>query len=500
MSRTIVVCLILASLPAGRISGAEVSAGEPREGFQQAVQAARWWLSAKPPDRAGFETVLKKYNQDIDAVIEEIIPKGSDVWAQIKGREVKGDTFTVPDLLARNADHPFNFYVPPHYDSAKPMGLTLWMHGGGTYKPGKNVKRRSVANKIEELEAGDYVFVAAEACHGVNFPPGAIADKLAGRWSVPASERYLADLVTEFIHRYHIDPNRIVLWGYSMGGVGAYNHALRSDRYAVVGIGGGSWTWGTFDTMLNTPTFIWHGKHDSYFKSKDDCRNRLTDVAHARIADEILTDLGYDHLYIETDGGHNSVNFLNGKRLDITRKYFFDGSEGYMIGKTRNPYPDRVIAMTPRGSYERHDPLTSGDVYDQPESLHDRWVSIEQYTPGPVRVDFIIKKGTKKKANSYEQWLNYSAMRSKSTFQGARVDVRNLGDNRFEATTLHVDSYRLWLHPRMADLDRPITVTTNNVSAEFTCRPDLLTALKSYERKNDWGLIYPAFISVKVDE
>ena len=89
------------------------------------------------------------------------------------------------------------------------------------------------------MNAGDYVFVAAEACHGVNFPKGAVPDKMAGRWHVPASERYLADLVSEFMHRYHIDPNRVVLWGYSMGGVGAYNHAMRTDRFAVVGIGAG---------------------------------------------------------------------------------------------------------------------------------------------------------------------------------------------------------------------------------------------------------------------
>ena len=498
MSRPFFHCAAFSSLFIAGSSWAQVTSAEQFDDFHQAVEAARGWLKAKPADRASFEADLKKYDRDIDAIIQAIMPRGSDAFDEIKGREVKGDTFAVPELLERNADHPFNYYVPPHYDRAKPMGLILWMHGGGTYKPDKNLKRRSVENKIEELEAGDYVFVAAEACHGVNFPEGAIPDKLAGRWSVPASERYLADLVTEFMHRYHIDPNRIVLWGYSMGGIGAYNHAMRSDRYAVVGIGGGSWTYGTFDVMLNTPAFIWHGKNDSYWKSRDDCRNRLTHVAHARIADAILTDLGYDHLYIETDGGHNTVNFLNGKPIDVTRTYFFDGKKGYMVGTSRDPYPERVIAMTPRGIYESVDPLTSGDVYYQPESLHDRWVSIENYTKGPVPVDYIIKNGTTGKSESYEECLGYSATRSKSTFQGARVDVRNLGNNRFKATTLHVESYSLWLHPKMVDFDRPVEVTTNGVTAEYTCKPSLLGALKSYERRSDWGLIYSAKIAISV--
>jgi len=470
------------------------------DAFRRAVAAARGWLAAKPEGRAAFEPILSDYRHDIDAVIQRIMPKGSPDYEKIVGYEVRGDTFTVPELLARNEDHPFNYYVPPHYDPKKKMGLILWMHGGGRYRPGKNVRRRSVEGKLEELEVGDYIFVAAEACHGVNFPAGAVPDKLAGRWSVPASERYLSDLVNEFMHRYHIDPNRVVLWGYSMGGVGAYNHAMRTDRFAVVGIGGGSWTYGTFDTMLNTPVFIWHGKHDSYWKSKEDCRNRMTDVCHARIAHAILIDLGYDHLYVETDGGHNSVNRMNGKWFDATRTHFFDGKKGYLVGKRRDPFPKKVVAMTPRGSYQSRDPKTYGDVYYQPESLHDRWVSIGRYTPGPVPVDFIIKRGTTRKAKSYEEWLGYSATRSRSTFQGAKIEVVNLGNNRFEATTTHVDSYFLWLHPSMADLDRPITVTTNGVTTQHTCRPSLLTALKSYERRHDWGLIYSAAISMGVTQ
>ncbi len=479
----------------------ETPAAEPRsesDAHLLAVKAAKAWLSASPDERASLEPILQNQEKGIDRVFQEIMPRGSAAFANIVGREVKGDTFTVPDLLARNEDHPFTYYVPPRYDPAKPMGLILWMHGGGTYKPGKNVSRRSVEGKLKELKAGNYILVAAEACHGVNFPEGAVLDKMAGRWSVPASERYLSDLVNEFMHRYHIDPNRIVLCGYSMGGIGAYNHAMRTDRFAAVGIGGGSWTWGTFDTMLNTPVFIWHGKKDSYWTSKDDCRNRMTDVCHARFADKILTELGYDHLYVETDGGHNDVNRMDGKWFDATGR-FFGGRTGFIVDKVRDPYPKRVIAMTPRGNYEILDPKTSGDPFRQAESLHDRWVSIDRFTAGPVPVDHLIKKGTIRKAESYEAWLDYSAKRSRSEFQGARIEVENLGDNRFKATTLHVDSYSLWLHPKMVDFARPITVITNGVATEYECKQSLLTALKSLERRSDWGLIYSAVISVDVD-
>lgn len=465
--------------------------------FQKTVVSAKAWLNAPAEDRGNLEEFLGAYGGNIDLVLEALRPKGSDAHAEIKGREVRGDTFTVPRLLERNVDHPFNFYVPSHYDPDKPMGLLLWMHGGGTYKPGKNVNRRGIGADPKDLEEGDFIAVAAEACHGVNFPEGAVPDAMAGRWSVPASERYLSDLVNEFMHRYHIDPNRIVLKGYSMGGIGAYNHAMRTDRFAAVGIGGGSWTWGTFDTMLNTPVFIWHGKEDSYWNAPGDCRNRMTDVCHARFAHEILTELGYDHVYVETDGGHNDVNRLDGNWFSPTDQ-FFKGRTGFMVDKFRDPYPTKVVAMTPRGSYEVIDPKTSGDPFRQAESLHDHWVSIENHTPGPVPVDHVVKEGQIKTAKSREEWLNFSAKRSRSTFQGARIEMENLGNNRFTAKTLHVDSFRLWLHPKMADLTKPIQVSVNGKDSEFTCQPSLLTALKSFERKEDWGLIYPGSILIEV--
>ena len=483
--------LLLCSVTTGKIeaqTGAE---------FQKAVTSARAWLAAEPEERSPLEEGLTAYPGEIDKVFEELQPRGSADHAEIKGREVKGDTFTVPKLLARNEDHPFTYYVPSHYDPAKPMGLILWMHGGGTYKPGKNVTRRSVEGKLKELEAGNFILVAAEACHGVNFPEGAVPDKMAGRWFVPASERYLSDLVNEFMHRYNIDPNRVILWGYSMGGIGAYNHAMRTDRFAAVGIGGGSWTWGTFDTMLNTPVYIWHGKNDSHWNSMDDRRNRMTDVCHARFAHEILTELGYEHVYVETDGGHNDVNRMNGEWFEATAQFFGDTPD-FITDRVRDPYPKKVIAMTPRGNYEMIDPKTSGDPFRQAESLHDRWVSIDEFTEGPIPVDHLIKEGMIKTASSREEWLNYSAKRSRSTFQGARIEVENLGGNRFEATAKNVDTFSLWLHPKMVDFNRPIIVTTNGTTTEHTCKPNLLTALESLERREDWGLIYPSMISIEV--
>jgi len=88
----------------------------------------------------------------------------------------------------------------------------------------------------------------------------------------------------------------------------------------------------------------------------------MTDVCHARFAHDILTELGYDHMYVETDGGHNDVNRQDGRWFDATAA-FFAGKQGYMVNKVRAPFPRRVIAMTPRGNYESFDLKTNGAPY-----------------------------------------------------------------------------------------------------------------------------------------
>ena len=148
-NETILVYVVIGCcLFSGILPPAGVSADT--DSLSAAAEAAHKWLQAAPSDRDRIEPVLANYSGDIDAVIREIMPKGRPDFAGPLGHEIKGDTFTVPELLARNKDHPFNYYVPAHYDPSKPMGLILWMHGGGTYKPGKNINLETAVAGGEE--------------------------------------------------------------------------------------------------------------------------------------------------------------------------------------------------------------------------------------------------------------------------------------------------------------------------------------------------------------
>jgi hypothetical protein len=70
------------------------------------------------------------------------------------------------------------------------------------------------------------------------------------------------------------------------------------------------------------------------------------------------------------------------------------------------------------------------------------------------------------------------------------VDARYTGDNVFEVKTENVTRFSLWLHPRMVDFSRPVVVLLNGVQKAYQVQPMLRDALRSYERRQDWGLIY----------
>ena len=66
--------------------------------------------------------------------------------------------------------------------------------------------------------------------------------------------------------------------------------------------------------------------------------------------------------------------------------------------------------------------------------------------------------------------------------------------------TENVGKYSLWLHPDMVDFSRPVTVITNGKVEQYDVQPSLLDAIHSYQRRNDWGLIYHYELQITVSE
>ena len=123
---------------------------------------------------------------------------------------------------------------------------------------------------------------------------------------------------------------------------------------------------------------------------------------------------------------------------------------------------------------------------------HNRWLTLNEALDGKLEYDELIDND----ADDFDDWR---LEHRKGRRNGASIEAVNRGDNTIVVTTRNVARFTIWLHPKMVDVRKPVTVVVNG-NNRFTgkVKPSLATALESYERRGDWGLIYPMKIEIVV--
>jgi predicted peptidase len=112
--------------------------------------------------------------------------------------------------------------VPPTYNRATPAPLVLALHfgvqGGPSLNAGRDVLRILIAPGLAELGA---VMVAPDALNG-------------GPWTTPRNEEAVLGLLDAVMRSDSIDPGRVIVTGFSMGGAGTWHLAGKyPDRFAA---------------------------------------------------------------------------------------------------------------------------------------------------------------------------------------------------------------------------------------------------------------------------
>ncbi len=106
-------------------------------------------------------------------------------------------------------EHRYSFIVPEGYDPARRYPVRFYLHGGvARPEPGR-------WRDPEKRARPDEIAV---------FPSGS-AESLWWQWSQVEN---LGAIVNELAREYHIDENRIYLFGVSDGGSGAYYQAFKA--------------------------------------------------------------------------------------------------------------------------------------------------------------------------------------------------------------------------------------------------------------------------------
>jgi pimeloyl-ACP methyl ester carboxylesterase len=182
-------------------------------------KAAEWIL------RYPEEFYTKAYAAHTLAAIERGLERtaaleaGRSPWAQAKGRLSRGYVSRVDGSI-----QPYGLVIPESY-SGRPVRLDVVLHGRGSTL--NEVSFLAAHDREDAVPAGQD-FIQLEVFGRTNN---------AYRWS---GETDVFEALESVLARYRIDPARIVLRGFSMGGAGAWHLGLHyPDRWAAMEAGAG---------------------------------------------------------------------------------------------------------------------------------------------------------------------------------------------------------------------------------------------------------------------
>jgi len=423
-------------------------------------------LATNSTSRAKQLAQYNDYDRQIAPVIRALSMRS---YQPVKSGFYKEVAFAADGLREKHADELLGLIVPEGYDPSRPTGLIVFLHGGGSTSSADSAWYRldPEQHSSHQMLTGTRMITVAPTALGKH--------ESAYRWCLPRSGRtqpntdeYLADVIAECKARFNIDSQRVFLLGHSMGGFGAFHHAQRQpDRFAAIIVSAGAWDCGYWPVIRGTPLWIVHSSRDA------ERGRHYTDFAFAAWTHTLLQRDHLDHR-LEVHNGFHDISY----GCEILTEFFQSAKD-----VRRDPYYPHITLASPVGwswTYRRR-------------VRHNRWLTLDDTTDGELTYDELVPHG------SNSELQGWSLEHRRTTSYGSMIDAVNRGDNRFDIRTEHVAQFTVWLHPQMIDITQPVTIVLNGeVAFEGKVTPSLTTALESYERRGDWGLIYPMKIQLKV--
>lgn len=436
---------------------------------EAAVKLCREYLATEVDEtRERLASRLDGYRGDIQPVVRSLAAK---TYRPTSPGYYAEEKFQTAEMREKYPKDLLYFVVPKTYDAARPTGLIVFMHGGGLTTsrdaPKYTLRYPLPDSSPDTYRSGDMLAATGMITVGPSAPE---KGESYYRWCLHSSEAYLAAVIAECKIRFNIDPDRVFLLGHSMGGFGAYHHALRQpDRFAGIIVCAGAWDCGYWPVIRGTPLCIVQGIKDA----QRGVRWHHTDVEYGRWTHKIFTRASLDHVYFEYDGEHDFAQM----RPKVA-EYLASAKHA-----RRDPFYPHVTLASPQGFAWNY----------LHRVTHNRWLTLDDTTGGKLEYDELASEG-----DEFDSWRLEHRLTER---RGAMIDAINRGNNRIDVTTQNVARFTIWLHPKMVDVAQPVTVSVDGV-VRFAGRvkPSLKTALESYERRQDWGLVYPIKIALRVSE
>jgi predicted peptidase len=218
---------------------------------------------------------------------------------------------------------PYALFVPSNYDGARAWPVIIGLHGLG--RPYDWVM--GYDGIIDLAERDGFIMAAPLGYHprgwygsrGGGVPPGVTAAE--GEAPLPAnlgelSEQDVMNVLGIVRAEFNVDPDRIYLWGHSMGGAGTYHLAARHpDLWAGLAVAApapqSELTPDRLAAFRHVPILVMHGDED-----------RTVNVAGTRRWVARMRELGMQHVYVEVAGGDHT-NFIARDRAMVSKLFSF---------------------------------------------------------------------------------------------------------------------------------------------------------------------------------
>ena len=172
-------------------------------------EAARWILTFQ--EEFFRKEVVANTLQVLDQGMQRaaLLKEGKSPWTTQKGRLIRGYRSAVDGSV-----QPYRLTVPDDYDGSRAWPLDVVEHGRGVTK--------------YEIE-----FISAFPQKGADRPylPGTVQIELFGRGNNTyqwPGEADIFETIAAVKKAYKIDPDRVALRGFSMGGAGVWHTALHT--------------------------------------------------------------------------------------------------------------------------------------------------------------------------------------------------------------------------------------------------------------------------------
>jgi predicted peptidase len=219
----------------------------------------------------------------------------------------------------------YALFVPSNYDATRQWPLIVGLHGAG--RPYDWLM--GYDGIIDFAQRDGYIMVTPLGYHprgGFGVPRPAArppAPTPAGQPPAPTqpplpaniaelSEKDVLNVFEKVRKEFNVDPDRIYLWGHSMGGGGTYHLAAKyPEVWAALAVAAPAppVSLDQFERFKHIPILVLHGDAD-----------RTIPVARSREAIARMRQIGMQHVYVEVKGGDHSL-FIS-KSRDMVSKLF----------------------------------------------------------------------------------------------------------------------------------------------------------------------------------